>query len=477
MQLMTWFGACSLLALAAGALSSNGGPQVLGVAAIFAAQAGILAGRAGRLPYWVVWPAAIGCATVGALGKHGVEVILYLGLVALMLVLIDRFAALSVDLSTFCLPRGGARGRDSKTMLLTDPVAREFAHVRRQGSPLTVASISVPTRRGASRQLARIARALLPSLRRTDVIVRALKGRLVVLLPGGDEHVAASVLDRSLAGESADVFVGIATFPHDGPTFASLREIAQAREQPWSDAGGPRGGGRPDPPAGEVAKLHDPARGDGTAKMGERPPMLFETRSITAILRRAADLLALVLTAPVVVPVIALLALAVKLDSPGPAFVRITRVGRGGKPFELLKLRSMIKDADKRKEELRHLNILPWPDFKVADDPRITRAGRWLRRYSLDELPQLYNVLRGEMTLVGPRPCSVELASYETWQGERLEAIPGLAGRWQADARGSADFAGRCRLDIRQAETGSVRVSLMLIAATLRSVVRARGAL
>jgi lipopolysaccharide/colanic/teichoic acid biosynthesis glycosyltransferase len=477
MLLLTWFAACSLLAVAAAALSRSDGPGVLGVAAIFAAQAWILAGRAASLPYWITWPAAIGCAAVGALGQHGIDLALYLGLVALMLVLVDRFAALSIGLSTFCLPRGGARSRTPNAMPLTDPVAREFAHVRRQGSPLAVASISVPEGRCASRPLPRIARDLLRSLRRTDVIVRAVKERLIVVLPDNDNQVAASVLGRCLGGDRPDVFVGIATFPHDGATFASLTEVARAREQRWSARGPPRADDRPDPFAGEMAKLRTRGRGDNTEKTQERPPVLFETRSATLPLRRAADLLVLALAAPVVVPLIALLALVVKLDSPGPAFIRIRRLGLDGRPFELLKLRSMTRDANSRKEELSHLSILPWPDFKVADDPRITRAGRWLRKYSLDELPQLYDVLRGDMTLVGPRPCSVELADYEPWQGERLEAIPGLAGRWQADARGSADFVGRCRLDIRQAEKGSVRVSLMLIAATLRSVVRARGAL
>ena len=161
--------------------------------------------------------------------------------------------------------------------------------------------------------------------------------------------------------------------------------------------------------------------------------------------------------APIVIPVVALLVIAVKLDSPGPAFVRIQRLGRDGRPFGLLKLRSMSRDAERMKEALKHLNTLAWPDFKIADDPRVTRVGRVLRKYSLDELPQLYNVLRGEMTLVGPRPCSVKLADYDLWQSERLDVTPGLVGRWQAEGRGSVDFAERCRLDIRQARSRSMR--------------------
>lgn len=208
----------------------------------------------------------------------------------------------------------------------------------------------------------------------------------------------------------------------------------------------------------------------------DRPPVIVETRGATGGLRRIVDLAIVALAAPIALALIALLALTVKLDSPGPVFVRIQRLGRDGRPFGLLKLRSMTRDAAQLKESLQHLNILPWPDFKLVEDPRVTRAGRWLRRYSLDELPQLYNLLRGDMTLIGPRPCSVKLADYELWQTERLDVTPGLVGRWQADGRGRLDFAGRCRLDIHQAQSRSVRVNLQLIASTVRAVLASRGA-
>jgi lipopolysaccharide/colanic/teichoic acid biosynthesis glycosyltransferase len=207
----------------------------------------------------------------------------------------------------------------------------------------------------------------------------------------------------------------------------------------------------------------------------EHIPVLVETRP-RARVGRIADLVVLALATPIVLSLIGLLAVIVKLDSPGPAFVHIQRLGRNGRPFDLLKLRSMTRDAEQLKASLRHLNSLSWPDFKIAEDPRVTRAGRWLRRYSLDELPQLYNVLRGEMTLIGPRPCSVALADYELWQTERLDVTPGLVGRWQADGRGTLDFAGRCRLDIRQAQSRSIRVDLQLIVGTVRSVLTSKGA-
>lgn len=466
MLFLIFLAASTLIGLATAVLAGGGGASVLGVAALIAAMGAILAGTSERVSNWIALPTAIACVAVGGSTLQGGELFLYLGLGGLLLVVADRFAALSHGISTFCLPRDGAGTGVSKATPLTDPVAREFAHVRREGSSLAVASISVPQPRGASRRLARIARDLLPDLRRTDVIVRAVKERLVLVLPGGDAQVAAAVLRRSLAGKHPDLRLGIASFPDDGLNFAALKQAAQAREQPWPDLGGPPAGDAPAPAGGECA--------DG---IPERAPVLLESWAGRPRLARAADLLVLMVAAPLVLPLLMLLALIVKLDSPGPAFVRLRRVGRDGRPFELLKLRSMVRDAEGRKEALRHLSVLPWPDFKLPDDPRVTRAGRWLRKYSLDELPQLYNVLRGEMTLVGPRPCSVRLAHYEPWQGERLDVTPGVAGRWQAGARGTADFVARCRLDIRQAKMGSARVSLMLFIATLRSVLRARGAL
>jgi lipopolysaccharide/colanic/teichoic acid biosynthesis glycosyltransferase len=331
--------------------------------------------------------------------------------------------------------------------------------VRREGSHLAVASISVPGGRGSTRRLAQVAGELATGLRVTDAVVRVATGaEVVVVMPGADSDVALAVLGRSPAGERTNALIGVASFPEDGQTFESLKAVARARARPWQRGDGPSVGPRP------------------TAKREDRPPMLVETRALAIPPRRGTDLLALTLLAPIVVPLVGLLALAVKLDSPGPAMVRINRLGRDGRTFELFKLRSMARDAERMKEALKHLNTLPWPDFKIAEDPRVTRVGRVLRKYSLDELPQLYNVLRGEMTLVGPRPCSVQLTDYDLWQSERLDVTPGLVGRWQAEGRGSMDFAERCRLDIRQARSRSLRTNLRLVLATVRSVFVSRGA-
>jgi lipopolysaccharide/colanic/teichoic acid biosynthesis glycosyltransferase len=444
---LTWLTGCSLAALASAALAQAQGPWLLGFAAIMAAQVAVLAGRAARLPALLTWPLALGCVAAYAIRYGVTELVLYVAVAVLLMLVVDRFAVLSLGLSAF-----------------PDPIARDFARVRRERSPLTVASISSARARPSSRRVAQVARTLVSYLRVTDAVVDVAADSVVVVLPGADDRVALAVLGRVPAGERDDLLLGTATFPEDGQTYALLKHVARSRRRPWPSGDGPSSNGHLRPRAPQPATSED------------RPAVLFETRPPSVSIRRAVDLLVLTLTAPIVVPVVALLALIVKLDSPGPAFVRISRLGRDGRPFGLLKLRSMTRDADRMKEALRHLNTMAWPDFKIADDPRVTRLGRVLRKYSLDELPQLYNVLRGEMTLVGPRPCSVKLADYDLWQSERLDVTPGLVGRWQAEGRGSMDFADRCRLDIRQARSRSVLLNLQLVVATIRSVFASRGA-
>jgi lipopolysaccharide/colanic/teichoic acid biosynthesis glycosyltransferase len=446
-----WLSGCALTALVSTALARAEGPWLLGIAAIIAAQVVLLIGRSTRMPAGLSWAAAIGSVAVGAVGYGGHHLLVYLGLAALLLVLADRFGAVAAGLSGFML--GGSPRAP-------DPIARDFARVRREGSPLTVASIGVASARGSSRRLAEVARALLPSLRITDAVVRVSAEDVVVVLPGADDQAALAVLDRLPGGQRGDLLLGTATFPQDGQTYALLRRVARSRRRPWRGEQGPGSNGR-------VRRPPSPA---------DQPALLVETRRLNPLLRRAVDLALLALIAPFAVPLVLLLALGVRLDSRGPAFVRIQRLGRDGRPFGLLKLRSMSRDADRMKEQLRHLNTMAWPDFKIADDPRVTRLGRVLRKYSLDELPQLYNVLRGDMTLVGPRPCSVKLADYSLWQSERLDVTPGIVGRWQAEGRGRMDFTERCRLDIQQVRASSLRLNLRLFVATVRSVFDSKGA-
>jgi lipopolysaccharide/colanic/teichoic acid biosynthesis glycosyltransferase len=142
----------------------------------------------------------------------------------------------------------------------------------------------------------------------------------------------------------------------------------------------------------------------------------------------------------------------------------------------MYKFRTMVRNAVELKEQLRHLSIVPPPDFKIPNDPRITRVGRFLRQTSLDELPQILNVLRGEMSLVGPRPTSFNSASYELWHTERLEVLPGITGLWQIKGRNEATFDERLRLDIAYIDRMSLGLDLWIMFQTLKSVFKRLGA-
>lgn len=192
--------------------------------------------------------------------------------------------------------------------------------------------------------------------------------------------------------------------------------------------------------------------------------------------KRVVDLALCVVAVPVVLPVLALAAVAVRLDSPGPVLFSQERTGRHGRRFRMYKFRTMVRDAEERKASLAHLSIVPPPDFKVIDDPRITRVGRVLRATSIDELPQLLNVILGHMSLVGPRPTSFASSTYDLWHTSRLEVRPGLTGLWQVQGRNEADFDQRLRLDIRYIEHASLPLDLWILFETVRAVVRRRGA-
>jgi lipopolysaccharide/colanic/teichoic acid biosynthesis glycosyltransferase len=192
--------------------------------------------------------------------------------------------------------------------------------------------------------------------------------------------------------------------------------------------------------------------------------------------KRLLDLCLVLSTSPFWLFVLLCCAVCSKLeDWRAPVFFRQLRTGRGGKRFMMLKLRTMVPDAEAAKERLRHLSKRRWPDFKIENDPRITRVGRFLRKSSLDELPQLINVLRGEMSLVGPRPTSFEASSYSLWQTQRLEVPPGITGLWQIVGRGSTEFGERLRLDIAYIERRSLGLDLEILVRTIPAVLAHRG--
>ncbi len=193
--------------------------------------------------------------------------------------------------------------------------------------------------------------------------------------------------------------------------------------------------------------------------------------------KRVLDVALVVVAAPLIVPVMAICWVALKTSSPrAPAVFVQVRTGRYGRRFRMFKFRTMVPDAEERKAALAVQNKLKWPDFKVVADPRITRIGSFLRKSSLDELPQVFNVLRGEMSLVGPRPTSFGFETYQRWQMARLDAMPGLTGLWQIAGRASLQFDDRVRLDLVYIERRSILLDLQILARTVGAVIRRKGA-
>jgi lipopolysaccharide/colanic/teichoic acid biosynthesis glycosyltransferase len=192
--------------------------------------------------------------------------------------------------------------------------------------------------------------------------------------------------------------------------------------------------------------------------------------------KRTIDVVVSLVVLPFALPVIALCMLWVKLDSDGPALMRQLRTGKGGRRFRMLKLRTMVKNAHELREKYMHLNEATYPDFKITNDPRMTRCGRILRKLSLDELPQLLNVLVGDMTLVGPRPTSFGPETYRLWHTARLEVKPGLTGLWQVSGRADVDFDDRLRLDIAYIRNRGLWLDVQILFRTVGAVVSRKGA-
>ena len=195
--------------------------------------------------------------------------------------------------------------------------------------------------------------------------------------------------------------------------------------------------------------------------------------AVKSVFDRAFALVTLIVTAPL----FAVLALAIKLDDGGPVLFKQTRVGKDGRVFAVYKFRTMVPDAEARKASLAHENQQQWPLFKIKRDPRLTRLGASLRRWSLDELPQLLNVVAGEMSLVGPRPAlPEEAAMYGDHVRRRLAVKPGMTGLWQVNGRSDLAWDESVRLDLRYVETWSLMLDLQILWKTWAAVVRGWGA-
>ncbi len=192
--------------------------------------------------------------------------------------------------------------------------------------------------------------------------------------------------------------------------------------------------------------------------------------------KRALDIAGAGIALLMLAPALVLIAMLIKLDSPGPVLYKAARAGRKGRPFQCYKFRTMVRDSDELKEALRERNQRQGPFFKIKNDPRITRVGRFLRRYSLDELPQLWNVLKGEMSMVGPRPHPLDdVCAYAIEHLRRLDVLPGMTGLWQVTARQNPSFQIGVKLDVEYIRSWSVKMDLLILLKTAGAVLRGSG--
>ena len=207
-----------------------------------------------------------------------------------------------------------------------------------------------------------------------------------------------------------------------------------------------------------------------------QPPTVFLFRKDYQIAKRIFDLSLCMFALPVLLLLISVFGVLIYLDDPGPIFFKQNRTGKGGRRFGMYKFRTMVTNAEQLKIKFAHLNELTWPDFKITDDPRVTRLGGFLRKTSLDELPQVINVIKGDMSLVGPRPTSFDVSTYSLWHTERLEVLPGITGLWQVRGRSDVDFNERLRMDIEYIEKQSFWLDIQILFQTVATVFSQRGA-
>jgi len=350
-----------------------------------------------------------------------------------------------------------------------------------------VAVVAVPTARWVSRRLSR-----------SD---SALTERVLVVGAGEVGHLVAAKLRRR-----SDLQMEVAGFLDDGrprkngdgpspPVLGALDDLAaviraqritrvivafsQAHHQRFLDV--VRTCTDADVPVNIVPRLFEVISPRADLDEIEGIPLLdvahVELSPFNCAVKRVFDLIAGGLVCLAALPVIGVLALIVKLDSRGPVFYLQERMGRGGRVFHILKMRSMRVGAESMREQLTDANEYSGPMFKIKEDPRMTRGGRWMRRWSLDELPQILNVMKGDMSLVGPRPLLVEEARQcEGWARKRLDITPGITGLWQVSGRSDIPFDEMVKLDYMYVTGWSLSWDVKLLLQTLPAVLSKRGA-
>jgi lipopolysaccharide/colanic/teichoic acid biosynthesis glycosyltransferase len=338
---------------------------------------------------------------------------------------------------------------------------------RRHDHPFSVVVVTIAApatgRRGWDQSLA-LEELVAEELRRTDLVVRwGGPDRYVVFCPNTSTTGAAQMVQRlEAARREAPIRIGSATFRVDGLSLDALVDAARAKAESGESV---------------VSRTPDGDRHLDVIRRRVRYPLSpTPARRMALRAKRAFDVGVVVLTAPAWLTVLGFVAGLIKISEPtAPVLFVQERTGRAGRRFGMLKFRTMVPNAEELKSDLEHLSLLQWPDFKLDRDPRITRIGAILRKTSLDELPQMWNVLRGDMSLVGPRPTSFSPDTYEGWQTARLDAVPGVTGLWQVEGRGSTEFDERIRLDLEYIERQGFFYDLWLLLRTVVAVFQRRG--
>jgi lipopolysaccharide/colanic/teichoic acid biosynthesis glycosyltransferase len=340
-----------------------------------------------------------------------------------------------------------------------------FALSRRTEQALSVVSLEIVWSGGAgSSDFRQLERAIGASVRRTDLLVRWATdedvGHYALFCPSTNAQGSKELIRRLSQRISPHALhAGVAAFPLDALVLDDLIQLALVDTHAVHDPGDPLE--KSDPVLIRAPRASRIAPG---------------TERRAALVKRAFDLLFSLLTAPIWLPAMALIALAIKCTSPrAPVMFAQLRTGRGGHRFRMHKFRTMVPNAEALKATYAHLNQLQWPDFKIENDPRVTRVGRFLRKTSLDELPQIFNVLRGEMSWVGPRPTSFGAETYAIWQTARLDVVPGITGLWQVIGRARTEFDERLRLDMEYIDRRSLWLDLKILFLTVFEVFRSRG--
>lgn len=446
---LAWGASAGVFVLAAGAIAGAGLPVVLSIAFVTVWIAALMATghhrahpvpdtwaeaarrlcRAGAVAAVVWWAAPTALSTVGTAGPlqpFDSHLVVHTAAVVLL-----TLAARTV--------LRAVRGVHRPRLVVAghpEDVLRAVAEMRGAGHRPIAVCLSRP--RPGSTEFAELDIPVTHGLQQAEHALRTHHGEALLVLPGGDvDPTSVRRLQWQAAQAGAEVYVA-----------SGLLDVAPTRTQAVSAAG--------------MRALHV-----------THPRLRGPAQWIKSAADRVLAGIALLFLGPVLIGV----ALHVRKDSPGPALFRQTRVGRDGHTFTMLKFRSMHVAAAERDDTLHALDESDGVLFKIRRDPRVTRAGSWMRRYSVDELPQLINVLRGEMSLVGPRPAlPSEVAAYDHDPHRRLAVRPGLTGLWQVSGRSDLSWAETVRLDVRYVDNWSLRLDMWILLRTVRAVLSHRGA-